>query len=80
MPGLSRVYRCTDVMDTPLLTPEVNSNLTIEQRMELVLNLTRRVELLDDLLRSARARRCEIDAEYRLAEVEQTEVDAVLLI
>lgn len=67
-------------MDTPLLTPEVNSTLTIEQRMELVLNLTRRVELLDDLLRSARARRCEIDAEYRLAEVEQTEVDTVLLI
>lgn len=64
-------------MDTPPLIPEIKVNLTIEQRIELVLDLTRRVELLDDLLRAATARRCATDTEASLAEVNQAELDAM---
>lgn len=67
-------------MDTPPLIPEIKANLTIEQRIELVLDLTRRVELLDDLLRAARARRCATDTEVSLAEVNQAELDAMLVL
>ena len=67
-------------MDTPPLIPEIKANLTIEQRTELVLDLTRRVELLDDLLRAARARRCATDIEVSLAEVNQAEIDAMLVL
>ena len=67
-------------MDTPPLIPEIKANLTIEQRTELVLDLTRRVELLDDLLRAARARRCATDTEASLAEVNQAELDAMLVL
>ena len=67
-------------MGTPPLIPEIKANLTIEQRTELVLDLTRRVELLDDLLRAARARRCATDTEASLAEVNQAELDAMLVL
>ncbi len=67
-------------MDTPPLIPEIKANLTIEQRIELVLDLTHRVELLDDLLRAARARRCATDTEASLAEVNQAELDAILVL
>ena len=67
-------------MDTPPLIPEIKANLTIEQRTELVLDLTRRVELLDDLLRAARARRSPTDTEVSLAEVNQAELDAMLVL
>jgi hypothetical protein len=36
---------------------EINPKLTTEQRVDLVLDLTRRINLLDDLLATARARR-----------------------
>jgi hypothetical protein len=62
------------------LIPEIRANLTIEQRIELVLDLTRRVELLDDLLRAARTRRCATDTEVSLAEVNQAELDAMLVL
>ena len=58
-------------MDVPPLIPEIKPNLNIEQRIELVLDLTRRLELLDDLLRAARARRRAPDTEVSLAEVDQ---------
>jgi len=45
--------------------PEIKANLTIDQRVELILDLTRRLELLDELLSNARARRCERDNELR---------------
>jgi len=67
-------------MDALPLIPEIKANLTIEQRIELVLYLTRRVELLDDLLRAARARRCPSDTEVSLAEVNQAELDAMLVL
>jgi hypothetical protein len=59
--------------------PEITRNLTVEQRIELVLDLTRRVDLLDDLLRAARARRCATDTELGLAEVNQAELDAMFV-
>lgn len=62
------------------LIPEIKENLTIEERIELVLDLTRRVELLDDLLRAARARRCPTDTEVSLAEANQAELDAMLVL
>jgi len=61
------------------LIPEIKANLTIEQLIELVLDLTRRVELLDDLLRAARARRCATDTEVSLAEVDQAEIAMLVL-
>ena len=57
--------------------PGIMRNLTVEQRIELVLDLTRRVDLLDDLLRAAQARRCATDTELGLAEVNQAELDAM---
>ena len=62
------------------LIPEIKANLTIEQLIELVLDLTRRVELLDDLLRAARTRRCATDTEVSLAEVDQAEINAMLVL
>lgn len=67
-------------MDTRPLIPEIKPNPTIEQRIELVLDLTRRVELLDVLLRAARARRCATDTEVSLADVDQAEIDAMLVL
>jgi hypothetical protein len=37
------------------------------------------VDLLDDLLRAARARRCATDTELGLAEVNQAELDAMFV-
>ena len=65
-------------MDARPLIPEIKANPTIEQRIELVLHLTHRLELLDDLLRNARAKRCATDRVVSVAEVDQSEIDAVL--
>ena len=67
-------------MNALQLIPEIKANLKIKQRIELVLDLTRRVELLDDLLRAARARRCATDTEASLAEVNKSELDAILVL
>jgi hypothetical protein len=64
-------------MNARHLIPEIEANLTIEQRIELVLDLTRRLELLDDLLRGARAKRCATDTVLRIAEVDQADIDAM---
>ncbi len=53
-------------MATELLRKEPDSELTIEQRVELVLDFTRRIALLDDLLVTARQRRAPTDAETGL--------------
>ena len=39
------------------LTSESNPDLTVEQRVDLILDLTRRLGLLENLLKTARARR-----------------------
>ena len=39
------------------LSFEPNSDLTVEERVDLVVDLTRRMGLLEDLLQTARARR-----------------------
>jgi hypothetical protein len=65
-------------MDPRPLIPEIKANPTIEQRIELVLHLTHRLELLDDLLRNARAKRCATDSVVSVAEEDQSEIDAVL--
>jgi hypothetical protein len=44
------------------VVPEISPDLTIEQRIELRLDLMRRVKLLDDLLRTAQAKRCATDS------------------
>jgi hypothetical protein len=67
-------------MDARPLIPEIKANLTIEQRIKLVLDLTRRMELLDDLLRAARARRCATDTEVSLADMDQADIDAMLVL
>ena len=60
-------------MGARTLIPEIKQNLSIEQRIELVLDLTRRVELLDDLLRTAREKRCMTESGLSLAAVDQAE-------
>ena len=67
-------------MNALQLIPEIKAKLTIEQHVELVLDLTRRVELLDDLLRAARIRRRATDTEVSLAEVDQAEINAMLVL
>lgn len=64
-------------MDALPLIPEIRTNLTIEQRIELVLDLTRRVELLDDLLSAAREKRRLTDTAVSLVDMEQDEFDAI---
>jgi len=54
--------------------PEIRDNATIDQRVELILDLTRRLELLDDLLRTARAKRCASESELRLTEMGYAEI------
>jgi len=54
--------------------PEIRDNATIDQRVELILDLTRRLELLDDLLRTARAKRCARDTEISLTEMCYAEI------
>ena len=41
-------------MNVVSFVPEIKQNLTTEQRMELILDLTRRMDLFEDLLKSAR--------------------------
>lgn len=54
---------------------EPESELTIDQRIELVLDFTRRINLLDELLATARQRRAATDTEAGLSAAEQAEVD-----
>jgi hypothetical protein len=56
------------------IIPEIVTDLSSEKRIELVLYLTRRVDLLDDLLNCVRVRRLVIDADI-LAEMDQVEFD-----
>jgi hypothetical protein len=58
--------------------PEIKANLTIDQRVELILDLTRRLELLDELLSNARARRCERDNELRPEKMFHAEDEMIL--
>ena len=41
-------------MNVVPFSPEINKNLSTEQRVDLILDLTRRLDLLEDLLQSAR--------------------------
>jgi hypothetical protein len=56
------------------MIPEIVTNLSSEKQIELILYLTRRVDLLDDLLNSVRVRRLVVDADI-LAEMAQVEFD-----
>ena len=67
-------------MDTLPVVSETGADLAIKQRIELILDLTRRLELLDDLLNNARAKRCATDTEVSLAEVDQAELDAMFVL
>jgi hypothetical protein len=49
----------------------------MDQRVELILDLTRRLELLDDLLRTARAKRCAREKEIIRTEICHAEIEAV---
>ncbi len=51
--------------ETPVI-PEINENWTINLRVELILDLTCRLESLDELLSNAGARRCERAKELSL--------------
>ena len=57
------------------VTNEMDSKLTIKERVDLILDLTRRLELLDDLLQNARTRRGATDKQVDPAEVERAELD-----
>ncbi len=56
------------------IIPEIVTNLSGEKRIELVLYLTRRVDMLDDLLNCVRVRKLVVDADI-LAEMDQIEFD-----
>ena len=58
---------------------ELTGEITTQQRIELILDLTRRLGLLNDLLRTARARREAIDAEAVLYPMEQAEFEEIVL-
>lgn len=58
--------------------PETKANLTIDQRVELIVDLTRRLELLDELLSKARARRGEGDDELSLEKMFHAEDETIV--
>jgi hypothetical protein len=65
-------------MDVLTVLSENVLNPTVGQRIELILDLTRRVELLEDLLSSARAKRCAMETDINLTEVYQAEIDSMI--
>ena len=67
-------------MDTLHVVSETGTDSTIEKRIELILDLARWLELLDDLLRTARAKRCATDTEVSLADVDQAKLDAMFVL
>jgi len=56
---------------------EIRENLTTEQRIELVLDLDRRVKLLEDLLSAAREKRRASEAAVCLVEAERAELNCM---
>lgn len=62
-------------MATELLRKEPDSEPTVEQRVELVFDFTRRIALLEDLLATARQRRAATDTEAGLSAAEQAALD-----
>ena len=59
------------------LSPEIRANLTIEQRIELVMDLTRRLELLDDLMRAAREKRGVTSLPFSRIDLREAELDSM---
>jgi len=66
-----------DLLTAVPLFPKIRDNATMDQRVELILDLTRRLELLDDLLRTARAKRCAREKEIIRTEICHAEIEAV---
>jgi predicted DNA-binding protein YlxM (UPF0122 family) len=64
-----------DVHDTICRTTPI---LTVEQRVELILDLTRRLDLLDHLLSAARERRRATDSETQCDPVDTDDIAAWL--
>lgn len=67
-------------MDALHVVSGTGTDSTIKKRIELILDLTRRLELLDDLLNNARAKRCATDTRVSLADVDQAELDAMFVL
>jgi len=44
-------------MELPIEMPEIQKNASYKERIELICDLTRRIELLEDLMKAARERR-----------------------
>ena len=59
--------------------PKISTNLTNEQRVELLLDLARRVELLDALLSTVGTRRRATDTELCLADLDLADLDAMIV-
>ncbi len=46
------------------INPIQEVQITLQQRRELILDLTRRLELLDDLMRGAREKQCKVREQF----------------
>jgi hypothetical protein len=57
--------------------PAVPKNMSNDERIELILDLSRRLRLLDELLQGARSRREHSDAASRIAEPCQLQHEAL---
>jgi hypothetical protein len=62
-------------MATELVPSQLGTNSTLEKRIERVLDLTRRLKLLEDLLCTARARRWASEREVGFPGMDQAELD-----
>ncbi|HMJ20349.1 MAG TPA: hypothetical protein VK513_00530 [Terriglobales bacterium] len=60
--------------------PKISTNLTNEQRVELLLDLARRVELLDALLSMVGTRRRATDTELCMADLDLADLDAMIVL
>ncbi len=61
-------------MHSELVTSQSAANSSLEKKIDLILDLTRRMELLCELLNTARARRFADDTTVTFTALEKTEV------
>jgi hypothetical protein len=65
-------------MDMLPVVSNPKTGTTIDERIELILDLTRRLELLDELLENARARRSATHAEFRVVDMDHAVLEAMI--
>jgi len=65
-------------MDMLPVVSNSQTSTTLDERIELVLDLTRRLELLEELLQNAQARRSATNAEFVIVDMDRAVLEAMI--